>query len=132
MFFFLTLQRYIKDSFPTMIIVILFFLIPANPSDLSNSPMLLDWKSAQQHVSWSILLLLGGGYAMAHGFTKSGLSQLLGDKLLVLDNLPHTLITLIMCLAALLLTELISNTATCSILLPVVFQVVSIIYFPIH
>jgi sodium-dependent dicarboxylate transporter 2/3/5 len=112
-----------------MFVVIFFFLIPANPKQLKTSPMLLDWKTTQDHVSWGILLLLGGGFAMAEGSEVSGLSQWMGTQLTVLENLPHFLIVIIVCIIALILTEIASNTATCTILLPVIDRMVIFIQF---
>ncbi|KPM09103.1 solute carrier family 13-like protein 3 [Sarcoptes scabiei] len=115
-------NQYINDSTPTMLIVLLFFLIPAKPRNLKNSPMLLDWKTTQEKVSWSVILLLGGGFAMAKGCEKSGLSVMLGGSLKIFENFPHSAITMMMCSVALILTELVSNTAAITILLPVIQQ----------
>lgn len=108
-----------------MLVVALFFLIPTDPRQLEHSPMLLDWKSTQQNVSWSVLLLLAGGFAMAKGCEDSGLSRLIGQELMVMESWPHWAIMVAMCLVALVLTELISNTATCSVMLPVINQMVT-------
>lgn len=115
-------KSFIKDSMPTMLVVLLFFLIPANPKNLKTSPMLLDWKTVHEKTSWSVILLLGGGFAMAKGCERSGLSAWLGNSLKVLEDLPQTIIVMFMCSIALILTELISNTASITILLPVIHQ----------
>ncbi len=110
---------------PAILVVVLFFLIPAEPSNLKTSPMLLDWKSTQERVSWGVILLLGGGFAMAKGCERSGLSVAIGNRLATLSSLPQPLITVIMCAITLVMTELTSNTATCTILLPVIKTMVS-------
>lgn len=100
-------------------------MIPANPKNMRSSPMLLDWKTTQDRVSWSVILLLGGGFAMASGCEKSGLSYLIGDSLHVMSELPHSLITVIVCLFSMFLTEFMTNTAAVTILLPVIKEMVS-------
>ena len=102
-----------------------FFLIPAHPTQLKTSPALLDWKTTQDSVAWGIILLLGGGFAMAEGTEVSGLSSWMGSQLTVLEKFSPFFITLIVCIIALMLTEVASNTATCTILLPVVKRMVS-------
>lgn len=125
---------FIKDSTPAIFVVIFFFIIPAKPKELKTSPMLLDWKTAQDNVSWGVMLLLGGGFALAEGSETSGLSHWMGDQLTFLENLPQPLITIIVCLLALFLTEVASNTATCTILLPVIRRMVFhfLIFYILH
>lgn len=124
-FFFVILFSYINDAVPAIFVVLLFFVIPADPMHLKSSAMLLDWKTTQERVSWGIILLLGGGFAMALGCEESGLSLWIGNKLANLSTLPQPLITIIMCAITLVMTEMTSNTATCTILLPVIKQMVS-------
>lgn len=69
-------------------------------------------------IQWGMLLLLGGGFAMATGVEKSGLSAALGGALEGTPQLPPLLVTLGVALVAVALTEVASNTATASILLP--------------
>lgn len=87
--------------------------------------MLLDWKTTQDSVSWGIILMLGGGFALAQGSEASGLSHWIGDQLVILEHLPKFLISVIVCLLALILTEIASNSATCAILLPVIKRMVN-------
>jgi sodium-dependent dicarboxylate transporter 2/3/5 len=69
-------------------------------------------------ISWGLLVLLGGGFAMAHGVARSGLSPLLAGALGSLPGLPPLLALWVVCLATIALSEVASNTATASILLP--------------
>ncbi|XP_027195412.2 Na(+)/citrate cotransporter-like [Dermatophagoides pteronyssinus] len=115
-------SHFIKDAVPTMFVVLLFFMIPADPSNLANSPMLLDWKSTREKVSWSVMLLMGGGFAMAKGCELSGLSVVVGNSLQVLQQFPPFVITLILCSVSMTLTELVSNAAAINIMLPVIQQ----------
>ena len=89
------------------------------------SPSLLDWKYVQQKFPWNVLLLLGGGYVISDASKVSGLSYWLGHKLSVIQFLPPVVVSILMCLVATVLTEVASNTATASILLPIVAQMVT-------
>ena len=79
---------------------------------------ILDWETARQ-LPWDIVLLFGGGFALANGFRDSGLSLWLGGQLQGLSVFPPVVIVLIICLLVTFLTELTSNTATTEMILPV-------------
>ena len=66
-----------------------------------------------------MLLLFAGDIAITKGFVASGLSTLLGDGLCSLANLQATTMILTICLAVTYLTEITSNTATATLLIPV-------------
>jgi sodium-dependent dicarboxylate transporter 2/3/5 len=78
----------------------------------------MDWKAAEE-IPWEIILLFGGGFALASGFKESGLSLWFGHQLEWLGGM-HPLI-LILCISFLVtfLTEITSNTATVETLLPI-------------
>jgi sodium-dependent dicarboxylate transporter 2/3/5 len=78
----------------------------------------LTWKTASR-LPWNIVLLFGGGFALAAGFKESGLSSWMGEQLKGLGTLPPILIIACICLLITFLTELTSNTATAEILLPI-------------
>ncbi len=79
---------------------------------------LLSWKEAEK-IPWGILLLFGGGLALASGFKQSGLSVSLGGGLSVVAAAPEPLMILGVCLAVTFLTEVTSNTATTALLMPI-------------
>ena len=79
---------------------------------------LLTWENASQ-IPWGVLILFGGGIAIARAFVESGLSQLLGDSLSGLSELPVLLMVALVCLVVTFLTEVTSNTATANLLLPI-------------
>lgn len=79
--------------------------------------MALDLRHAVR-IPWSLLVVLGGGFAMARGVEASGLSGLIGDNLRGAPELPPFLVMLAVCLVSVALTEVASNVATASILLP--------------
>jgi sodium-dependent dicarboxylate transporter 2/3/5 len=79
---------------------------------------LLDWDTAKS-IPWGMLLLFAGGIAIAKGFVASGLSNLLGSWLTSLANLPVVVMILTICLVVTYLTEITSNTATATLLMPI-------------
>ena len=82
---------------------------------------LLDWPTAST-VPWGVLLLFAGGLALAAGFGESGLAAYLGQKLTVIGELPLPIVLLILVAFVNFLTEVTSNVATASVLLPVVAE----------
>jgi len=79
---------------------------------------LLDWDTAG-NIPWGVLLLFAGGITIARGFVETGLSDALAAQLTVLADLPPWLMVLAICLGVTFLTEMTSNTATTSLLMPV-------------
>jgi sodium-dependent dicarboxylate transporter 2/3/5 len=79
---------------------------------------LLDWETAG-NIPWGVLLLFAGGITIARGFIETGLSDSLASQLTVLATLPPWLMVLCICLGVTFLTEVTSNTATTSLLMPV-------------
>ncbi len=111
----LGIQESVHDSTVAMMAAILLFIIPVN---FSKGEFLLDWESAVK-IPWGILLLFGGGLALAYEFQTSGLAQWIGSHMKVLEKVP-IIIALIMVIGTIdFLTEITSNTATASIFLPV-------------
>jgi sodium-dependent dicarboxylate transporter 2/3/5 len=79
---------------------------------------LLRWRDSRD-VPWGILLLFGGGFAIAHAFKETGVSRAIGDTLHHLDGVPILLLMLLIALAVTHLTEITSNTATTTVLVPI-------------
>ena len=79
---------------------------------------LLTWREAER-IPWGILLLFGGGIALASGFKDSGLSETLGQALSGLADAPEFAMILGVALAVTFLTEVTSNTATTALLMPI-------------
>ncbi|HHH47224.1 MAG TPA: SLC13/DASS family transporter [Thiotrichales bacterium] len=105
----------IDDGTVAMIGALSLFLLPAERND--RRPVL--GGEAILRLPWDILLLLGGGFALAHGMKVSGLSLWFGEQLAFLDAVPLPLMLLGTALAITFLTEITSNTATTQIMLPV-------------
>jgi len=94
---------------------LLFFVVPVTRG---SSERLLDWKTAQG-IPWGLLLLFGGGIAIAKAFGASGLSGLIGSVLTPLSAAPLVVSTFAICLVVTFLTEVTSNTATTTLLMPI-------------
>jgi sodium-dependent dicarboxylate transporter 2/3/5 len=78
----------------------------------------MDWATSA-NIPWNIVLLFGGGFALASGFKESGLSLWFGEQLSVLGSWHPLFIIIAISLTMTFLTELTSNTATTEMLLPV-------------
>jgi sodium-dependent dicarboxylate transporter 2/3/5 len=74
-------------------------------------------------INWGLLVMLGGGFALAEGVTRSGLSTVLADGIEAIGPVPPLLALFAICLLTTALSEVASNTATASILLPVLAAV---------
>lgn len=79
---------------------------------------MITWKYINTKVPWSLVFLLGGGFALAEGGKRSGMSSMLGNSLVGLKDLPPLLLLFIVCFAAQTLTEFTSNVAIANIMLP--------------
>ena len=106
---------YVDDGTVAIALALLFFLIP---SSTPGAGRLLRWRDARK-VRWGIVLLFGGGFALANGFKESGLSDWLGQALAGVGAVPPIFTVLIVCASITFLTELTSNTATTEMILPV-------------
>lgn len=101
------------DSTVALLAVVVMFVVPNG-----KGGRLLDWKTANS-IPWGMLLLFAGGIAIAKGFAASGLSTMLGQWLTSLSSLPPILMILTICLVVTYLTEITSNTATATLLMPI-------------
>uniref|UniRef100_A0A8C0KCY0 Solute carrier family 13 member 2 n=1 Tax=Canis lupus dingo TaxID=286419 RepID=A0A8C0KCY0_CANLU len=108
-----------SDGTVAIFIGIILFLVPSKIPGLKAPPALLNWKTVNEKMPWNIVLLLGGGFALAKGSEKSGLSEWLGDKLTPLQNVPSPAIAFILCLLIATFTECTSNVATTTLFLPI-------------
>jgi sodium-dependent dicarboxylate transporter 2/3/5 len=112
--------QYVHNCNDTVIAVagaILLFLTPSGDGKGEESP-LLDWGTAVT-IPWDIILLFGGGLALAKGFDSSGLALWIGEQLRGLSSMPHALILLSVLVVVVFLSEIASNIATASMMMPV-------------
>jgi sodium-dependent dicarboxylate transporter 2/3/5 len=112
----------LHDSTVAMGMAILMFIIPARKNEHGRTERLMDWRTAER-LPWGILLLIGGGFALAGAFQSTGLSLYLGQKFSTLvADWPAWLLVAAVCFLLTFLTELTSNVATVATLVPVLAQ----------
>ena len=104
---------YSNDAIVAFVGVVALFLIPNGEGD-----KLLDWETANR-IPWGMLILFGAGITIATAFINSGLSSTIGAHLEQLSTLPLLLMMATICLAVTFLTEVTSNTATTTLLMPI-------------
>ncbi|MGI1680123.1 MAG: SLC13 family permease [Cellvibrionaceae bacterium] len=115
-----------NDASVAFLGVLLLFLIPDGKKETITNESgthhkqgrLLDWEHAIK-IPWGIFILFAGGLALASAFTATGISDSLGNALGGLSSFHPFIMILIVCLTVTFLTEVTSNTATSTMLMPV-------------
>ena len=107
----------IDDTIIAITGALVLFLIPARDND-----RILDWPTARK-LPWGILLLFGGGLAIAAGFSKTGLAAWIGNEIQYISGTQYLIILLVVTATVNFLTEITSNVATASILLPIMASI---------
>lgn len=102
------------DGSIAMIAAVLLFLIPSK----RKSKRVLDW-SVSKDLPWGVLLLFGGGLALAGAIVETGVDQWIGEMLSGIDGMNVLLMISIVAVLIIFLTEFTSNTATATMILPV-------------
>ncbi|KAL5477135.1 hypothetical protein EMCRGX_G023882 [Ephydatia muelleri] len=133
-----TKESYVSDATIALFVVFLLFVVPSQPcchpfkrgsaspsprcslNGVGSSPKLLDWDTVQRKLPWNVVILLGAGFVLAEASKVSGLTCWLGSKLLGLQSLPPVSIALLITILVAMVTEVLSNTATATLFLPVV------------
>ncbi|MFT5571081.1 MAG: sodium-dependent dicarboxylate transporter 2/3/5 [Cyclobacteriaceae bacterium] len=104
----------IDDTIIAMISGISLFLIPAS----DKSKRIIHWEECKE-IPWGIILLFGGGLALAKGFSQTGLAEWIALQMTSLEGLSLLLLILVLAASVNFLTEITSNLATTAMLLPV-------------
>ncbi|XP_041521023.1 solute carrier family 13 member 2 [Microtus oregoni] len=122
-------QSLASDGTVAIFIGLIMFFIPSKipgltqdpnkPGKLKAPPAILTWKTMNDKMPWNILILLGGGFALAKGSEQSGLSAWLGEKLTPLGHIPPAATAFVLCLLIAIFTECTSNVATTTLFLPI-------------
>ncbi|CAL1533334.1 unnamed protein product [Lymnaea stagnalis] len=138
------LPGYVGDSTPAVMIAVLLFILPSRtlPLQLTNSSKknnllcilsaaealqppvnyepLLDWATVNKRMAWGVLLLMGGGFALAEGCEESGLSEWVSTHLEGLSSLPTWVTCFLLTLLVAVTTEFTSNAACTTLFVPIV------------
>uniref|UniRef100_A0A674DFC8 Solute carrier family 13 member 4 n=1 Tax=Salmo trutta TaxID=8032 RepID=A0A674DFC8_SALTR len=128
-------KGYRTDATVSVLLGFLLFLIPARrpfsraprttagdgSAERDPDPLapMITWKDFQNLMPWEIVILVGGGYALAAGCKVSGLSVWIGRQLEPMSGLPPWMVTLLACLLVSAVTEFASNPATLTVFLPI-------------
>ena len=108
--------RFVDDGSVAVAMCLLLFFLPAKAGDERKRILETDVFGK---LPWGMILLFGGGFALAAGFSASGLSEYIGKLFQTLGDVPTLLLVIVICLSVTFLTELTSNVATLSMLLPI-------------
>ena len=121
------IAKCISDGSVGMLIVLLLFVIPTkkclkrkNKDD--DDACIMTWNTAKK-LPWDLVLLFGGGFALAEACKQSGLSNWIGNIMIGMQKWPIFLAVLVMTLLMCCLTSFTSNTATASIVLPIMIGI---------
>ncbi|EZA59521.1 Protein I'm not dead yet, partial [Ooceraea biroi] len=124
----------LRDSVPVIFASILMFFIPKDPSFIyacsrdpakrpkRSSEGLMTWKAIETKMPWSLMFLLGGGFAISRGSVASCMARRVGEALVPLRYLPPLLILAVVCFFCGTITEFTSNVGIANITLPVIAQ----------
>ena len=112
----------IDDTIIAMIASVVLFIIPNG----KKSAALITWPEAVK-LPWGILLLFGGGMALASGFEVSGLAAWIGNQLTSLIGVSIFILLLVLIASVNFLTEITSNMATTAMLLPVLVALATVL-----
>lgn len=105
----------LDDTIIAILAAVILFILPSRQA---KDGKLVNWNDAKE-VPWGILLLFGGGLAIAKGFKESGLAQWIGEQLSVLQSVHFIVLILCVTTLVLFLTEITSNTATATMMFPI-------------
>jgi sodium-dependent dicarboxylate transporter 2/3/5 len=111
--------KLVTDATIGMTGALLLFLIPIN---LKKNTFVMDWHWASK-MPWGVLILFGGGLAMAEGFKVTGLATWVGSQVSLLEHAPILVLIIAVTTLIIFLTELTSNTATAAMVMPILAAV---------
>lgn len=122
---------FLHDATVSMTMCLLTFCIPVQKNEHGRTVFLMDWDTAHR-LPWDLVLLFGGGFALAGAFETTGLATWIGEHFTsVITVRSITLWIIILCTVMTFLTEFTSNVATANMFLPVIASVsVSLGYDP--
>jgi sodium-dependent dicarboxylate transporter 2/3/5 len=127
-------QSFATDTTVAMLMCFILFVFPSRwrlspgtQTNLSNTlqsvPRLLDWKTVEKNLPWGIIVLMGGGFAMAEGCKVSGLSEEISKTFKSLGGLSAPAVAIVVSTVVALVTEVTANVATTTLFLPILSEV---------
>lgn len=121
----------LHDATVSIGMCLLMFCIPVERDSHGRTRFLMDWQTAHR-LPWDLVLLFGGGFAMAGAFETTGLALWIGDQFTAVVTVRSIVLWVLIIAASLtFLTEFTSNVATVNMFLPVVASIsVSLGYDP--
>jgi sodium-dependent dicarboxylate transporter 2/3/5 len=111
--------KFITDATIAMMGALVLFLIPIN---LKKNLFVMDWHWASK-MPWGVLILFGGGLALADGFKETQLADWIGNQVSLLEHAPIIILVIAVTALIIFLTELTSNTATAAMVMPILSAV---------
>jgi sodium-dependent dicarboxylate transporter 2/3/5 len=113
---------FIEDYTIVLAAVVILLVIPST----KTKKRLLELNSAKK-IPWGVLVLIGGGLALAGGFTATGLDSWIADQLLFVSGMEFFVVLLIIITITVFSGEFMSNTAGAALLLPVMASLATIL-----
>jgi sodium-dependent dicarboxylate transporter 2/3/5 len=112
----------VSDATVAITMALVAFLVPSGRDSTGRGKTLLDWSTARS-LPWDVLLLFGGGFALAGAFQSSGLDRVIGGALgPFFAGQSEWVVVLTLVLIVCGVSELASNVATTTVMLPIVGQ----------
>lgn len=121
----IALFQSIKDSTIGILGAMILYIIPAK-----NNQQLMDWETTKK-LPWEILILFGGGFALASGFEHTMLTHWLASRFSLFQGVDTYIIIFVIVLFVIFLTEITSNTATATLLIPIMIALSDSMQIPV-
>lgn len=115
----------LRDSSIALLATFSLFMIPV---DIRQRCFLMDWDTAARRMPWGIFLLFGGGLSLAAAISSTGVDTFIGNGMAALDGLPVWLLVVILATSVNFLTEITSNTAITTAMLPVLVAAAPVLH----
>lgn len=107
--------KLVTDAAIAMTGATVLFLIPIN---LKKNEFVMNWEWAAK-MPWGVLILFGGGLALAEGFKVTKLASWIGSQVALLEAAPILILIMVVVILVIMLTEMTSNTATSAMVMPI-------------
>ncbi|XP_067684474.1 Na(+)/citrate cotransporter-like [Haliotis asinina] len=141
----LFLSGYLSDAVPAILVScslficprqrpnVLFFRRKGDTSEPVSQEAILQWSVVSSRFPWGVLLLLGGGFALADACQKSGMSRAVAERLVFVKSMSPSVAGIVVTLISALSTEFIANTVVATLLLPIIIEVArSMVVHPMY